>query len=162
MMPEERAEPVIAADQVAALPSRSGRPPGVWGELAVEGDDVVALFSGWRRILAARRRLCVPGSSVVGIAHDPAARSHVRTGLRRSHRQRFGVMRVGAYHGFDGWSFWSVGVGRNAVVMECSGERYRFVVVEVADPARTVRTITSALGLGRRGKELPPPSHPKQ
>jgi hypothetical protein len=48
------------------------------------------------------------------------------------------------YHGIDGWSFWSIGMGRNAVLIECSGERFRYVVIEVADPVATVREIRGA------------------
>lgn len=146
------------------IPSRSGRPPAVWGALRVEGDEVVARFSGWRRLVAAKGRLAVPISSVTRVEHDPAARAHISTGLRRRSRHGFGVFRVGAYHGTDGWSFWSIGVGRNAVVVECSGARYRYVVVEVADPVVTVRELRSvcaraggaevagtARGIGGRG-----------
>ncbi len=68
----------------------------------------------------------------------------MKTGLRQWRKHGSGVWRLGVYHGLDGWSFWSIGVGRNAVLIECSGQRFRFVVVEVADPAETVREISAA------------------
>ena len=69
-----------------------------------------------------------------------------KTGFRQWRKHGQGVWRVGIYHGLDGWSFWSIGVGRNAVLIECSGERFRYVVVEVADAAETVREIRTAAG----------------
>jgi hypothetical protein len=110
----------------------------------VESDQVLVRVSGWRRILATRSALSFPVASVVRIEHDPLARAHVKVGLRQWRKHGSGVWRAGVYHGLDGWSFWSIGLGRNAVLIECSGQRFRFVVVEVADPAETVREIRTA------------------
>jgi hypothetical protein len=94
----------------------------------VESDQVLVRVSGWRRILATRSALSFPVASVVRIEHDPLARAHVKVGLRQWRKHGSGVWRV----------------GRNAVLIECSGQRFRFVVVEVADPAETVREIRTA------------------
>jgi uncharacterized protein (TIGR03083 family) len=110
----------------------------------VAEDEVVVQLRGWRRILATKAELRFPLASVVRVEHDPLARLHVRAGLRkRRHGQ--GLWRLGLYHGLDGWSFWSIGLGRNAVLLECSAQRFRYVVVEVADPARTVRDVRAAV-----------------
>ena len=68
----------------------------------------------------------------------------MKTGLRQWRNHGQGVWRIGTYHGLDGWSFWSIGLGRNAVLIECSGERFRYVVIEVADAQHTVSEIRSA------------------
>ena len=116
----------------------------IWGECRVEGDDVVVRVRGWRKILATRGTVRFALSSVVRIEHDPAARAHVKIGLHQWRKHGQGVWRVGTYHGLDGWSFWSIGLGRNAVLFECSGERLRYVVVEVADAEQTVREVRLA------------------
>jgi len=110
----------------------------------VEDDCVVVRISGWRKVLATKGSLRFPLASIVRIDHDPLARARVKIGFRQWRRHGQGVWRVGVYHGLDGWSFWSIGVGRNAVLIECTGERFRFVVVEVEDAARTVREIRTA------------------
>jgi len=120
--------------------------PWVWGECTVDKAEVVVRLKGWRRLLATRSEVRFSLASVTRVEHDPLARAHVRSGLRNWRRHGQGVWRIGIYHGIDGWSFWSIGIGRNAVLMECSGERFRYVVVEVADPARTVREIRAAAG----------------
>jgi len=101
-------------------------------------------LSGWRRVLATKSRLSFSLASITRIEHDPLARAHVRSGLRNWKRHGQGLWRIGVYHGIDGWSFWSIGLGHNAVLIECSGERFRYVVIEVADPVATVREIRAA------------------
>ncbi len=128
----------------------------------MEGDEVVVRLSGWRRLLATSSGFSFPLAAVVRVEHDPLARAHVRSGLRNWRRHGQGVWRMGVYHGFDGWSFWSMGVGRNAVLIECFGERFRYVVVEVADPAATVREIRSAAALVRPGEGGGPDQGPPE
>ncbi|HET9092068.1 MAG TPA: hypothetical protein VFN50_06640 [Acidimicrobiales bacterium] len=140
----------------APLPSRSDRTPKVWGSIRVDGGTVVAELRGWRAVVAMKRSVELPVSSVVRVVHDPACREHVQAKLRKR-AGRSGVVRVGVYHSVDGWSFWSVGMGRNAVVVESVGTRYRFVVIEVADPVAVVDEVARAAGLaGRDGPEVPP------
>lgn len=121
------------------------RAPMIWGECKVEGDDVVVNLRGWRRLLATRGTVRLPLASIVRVDHDPSARAHVKTGLHQWRKHGQGVWRIGSYHGLDGWSFWSIGLGRNAVLIECSGERFRYVVIEVADAQHTVSEIRSAV-----------------
>ena len=133
----------------------------IWGECHVEGDDVVVRLRGWRRVLATRGTVRFALSSLIRIEHDPAARAHVKIGLHQWRKHGQGVWRVGTYHGLDGWSFWSIGLGRNAVLFECSGERLRYVVIEVADAEQTVREIrlaaARATGLLPGGLATSPP-----
>lgn len=139
-----------------------GHTPWVWGELIVEKESVTARLSGWRRVLSTKAAITVPLASVARVEHDPMARAHVRSGLRNWRRHGQGIWRLGVYHGIDGWSFWSIGIGRNAVLIECSGERFRYLVIEVADPQRAVREIRSAAGrlTGRIPGGAPAPPAP--
>ena len=146
--------------EVSSSQSGAGRAPRVWAECHLEGDKVVVRLKGWRSLLATRSSLRFDLASIVRVEHDPLARAHVRSSLRNWRHHGQGLWRLGVYHGFDGWSFWSIGVGRNAVLMECSGERFRYVVVEVADPELTVREILAAaarLGSGASGGAVSAP-----
>jgi len=129
---------------VSSSQSGVGRAPWEWAECHVEGEQVVVRLKGWRSLLATKSSLRFDLASVIHVEHDPLARAHVRSSLRNWRHHGQGLWRLGVYHGFDGWSFWSIGLGRNAVLIECSGERFRYVVVEVADPGRTVREIRAA------------------
>jgi hypothetical protein len=133
---------------VSTLPPRREHPPHVWASVAVEGDEVVVRLDGWRKVVALRGRLAFPASSVSRVEHDPAARVNVPSKLRRR-GGRTGLFRLGTYHSLVGWSFWAVGLARNAVVIECEGTRFRHVVVEVADPAATVAEVRAAADRAR-------------
>jgi hypothetical protein len=128
------------------------RPPRVHALVTVEGDRVVVRVPGWRCLLALRRRLALPLDALVSVAHDPRAREHVAVSNWQTRRHRSGLWRYGTYHCFQGWSFWAIGMGRNAVVLTLTRGRYRYVVVEVADPAATVRAVEAALGARRQGR----------
>lgn len=140
--------PDAGVPAVRPIPARREHPPKVWGRVVVAGDSVVVELSGWRAVWAVKRRLVLPLSSVVDVRADPDARANVRAKLHKR-AGRTGLFRVGSYHSLEGWSFWSVGLARHAVVVECSGARYRYVVVEVADPAATVAELRRAAGLER-------------
>lgn len=134
-------------------PITSNRPPKVWGTLDIEGEELVCRLSGWRAMAAITRTVSVPVSSIVRAERDPAARNHIRAKLRRR-SGRSGLFRVGPYHSLEGWSFWSIGLGQNAVVVECAGVRWRHIVVEVADPQRTVAEIRQAMSVPSPGSFL--------
>lgn len=125
----------------------------MWGTLDAEGDSLVVRLSGWRAAWAVQRTLRVPLSSVVRVAHEPAAHQVVSVGLRHDRRVATRLFKLGSQHGRDGWSFWACGGARNAVIVETTGVRYRFIIVEVADPAAVVEAIRQAAGL--------PPTQPQ-
>lgn len=139
-----------------SLTTRSNKPPKVWGTLGVEGDNIVARLSGWRAVVALMSSVEVPLDTVLTIRHEPSARHLVPAKLRKR-AGRSGLFRVGPYHSLAGWSFWSIGLGRNAVLIESRG-RWRYVVIEVADPKATVRELTEAAGavLKSEGDTTPP------
>lgn len=147
-------------DSPAPLAGSSRKPPKVWGVLEVREETLVAELSGWRAVMAFKQRVEVPLRTVKKVEHDPAARSHIQAKLRKR-AGRNGLFRVGPYHSIQGWSFWSIGLGRNAVVVETNGARWRYIVIEVEDPKATVEQLQAALGASAKaahaGSPPPPP-----
>ena len=150
--------PLDDAGPAAPLDRSSRQPPKVWGALRVEGDAVVVTLSGWRAVWAVQRRLRIPVGVITGVTHEPAVYVIVSTKLRKNRRARSTTFKLGSQHGREGWSFWACGYGRNAVLIETAGFRYRYVVVEVAEPAASVRAIAQASGLA---PPPPPPPTPR-
>jgi len=134
----------------------SRRPPKVWATITIEPDVLVVDLKGWRAVWATKRKLQVPLQAVMAVQHDPGAYVHIRTRLRGQRRAASTTFKLGAQHSRDGWSFWSCGLARNAVVIETVGVRYRFIVLEVADPESVVARVRTAAGI----KEPPPPVAP--
>jgi hypothetical protein len=122
----------------------------------VEAETLVVRLEGWRAIWAAKRTLRVPLHAVVAVRRDPGVYANITTRLRGNRRSHTSMFKLGAYPSVEGWSFWSCGMARNAVVLETVGIRYRFIVVEVADPDSVVTTVRKAAGI-----EAPkPPARP--
>ncbi|MDA8061526.1 MAG: hypothetical protein M0T80_03660 [Actinomycetota bacterium] len=134
----------------------------------VEGGRIVVELRGWRRAFAMQSGVSVPLSDVVSAVPDPFPRGTVGVGPRPPRRREaIGVFRYGTYHGVHGWAFWAIDSGKGSVVVELSAGRYRFLVVEVADPAALAAAIGSAKQALRgtreggheaeEGPALPPP-----
>jgi hypothetical protein len=140
-----RGWPGVDEPAPSLLPARN--PPRVWGTLAVEADTLVVRLEGWRAIWAAKRTLRVPLQALVAVRHDPGVYANITTRLRGNRRSHTSMFKLGAYPSAAGWSFWSCGMARNAVVLETVGLRYRFIVIEVADPQSVVATVGRAAGI---------------
>jgi hypothetical protein len=134
-------------EPVAPTFGPSRRPPKEWARVRVTDDLLVIRLGGWRAVWATTRTLRIPIGAVVAVAHDPAAHQRVNTRLRKTRGSRTALFKLGAHHGRVGWSFWACGLARNAVVIETSGVRYRFVVVEVANPKDVVKAVREGAGI---------------
>lgn len=137
-------------------PPRSGRPPSDWARVTVENDELVVHLGGWRRVLGLSRGVRIPSSAIVSVRFEPSAHSAVPTKIRRNARPRTRLWRLGAYHGWDGWSYWACGLGRHAVVIETTGVRYHYVVIESREPEHVMRVVRQAAGLRGGGDPAPP------
>ena len=115
-------------------------------ELRCEQGRLTVTLSGWRRLVAVQRGFSVPLSAVVAVEADAAPRARVGVGARRrsSRAPSTGLFRYGAYPGAPGWAFWAIDSGSRSVVVELDAGRYRYLVVEVDDPAATVAEIRHA------------------
>jgi hypothetical protein len=134
-------------EPVAPTFGPSRRPPKVWARVEVADEVLVIRLAGWRAVWATQRSLRIPLEAVVAVAHDPAAHQRVNTRLRKIRGSRTALFKLGAHHGRVGWTFWACGLARNAVVIETTGVRYRFVVVEVANPKRVVAAVRLGAGI---------------
>jgi hypothetical protein len=118
-----------------------------WARVEIEGDSLVVRLDGWRAVWAVKRTLRLPVSSVAKVSLESGAYQQISTRLRKTRRPPSLLFKLGSQHGYDGWSFWASGWGSNTVVVEMTGVRYRFLVVEVSDPMRLVKMLREAAGL---------------
>lgn len=101
----------------------------------VTEEALIVQLRGWRRLLAFQRGVRVPWDRIAKVDYEPYPKTRVPTGFRHPrYRQAPGLFRYGSYHGIEGWSFWAVGTGKGALVIECNDGRYRYVVVEAEQP----------------------------
>jgi hypothetical protein len=138
---------------IRPLPPRGDKDQKPWADVSPRDEAIVVTLSGWRLVFAMKRKVVLPYANIVAIEHDPDVYHHVQTRVRLTRRTGNKMFRIGAYHGFSGWSFWSCGIGRNAVVFETTGVQYRYVVVEMPDPQQLARNLRQEVGLTAKPPE---------
>ncbi len=128
-------------------------------EVEIAGGEMRVVVEGFDKVLALRSSIAVPLSHIRGASQDPDALREPH-GLRLMGTSLPGVVAAGSF--YDGeWLFMDVHDPDRAVKIELDHERYKALIVEVADPAATVQAINAAIGqsLGL-GSDSGAPSRP--
>lgn len=109
------------------------------GKLAIE-------VQGWDKLWCMKSRLEFPLEHVIGVrpADDPVG------GLRTLGTHIPGVITAGTFLQEGNRVFWNVRDPAKAIAVDLREERYSKLVVEVADPAETIRALHHAIA-----RELP-------
>lgn len=98
---------------------------------------------GLVRVWALSRGIDCPITSVVDVG--VAATKDLHRGLRLPGTHLPGVMTAGTFRAKDGRSLWMVGRNREVLVIELTGERYRYLVLGVEDPKAASEALRAAL-----------------
>ena len=110
----------------------------------IDGDELIVTIDGADKLWALKSRLTVPLSNVRGATADPGIVKEPK-GWRGPGTHLPGVLVAGTFHQDGEKIFWDVHDGDGAVVIELQGHAYARLIIEVADPADTVRRIEQAL-----------------
>jgi hypothetical protein len=89
----------------------------------------------------------VPLSHIKSVEVKPNPRA-MKRGIRLPGTYWPGKISAGSYWDLDTheWSFWNIRSGKNAIVIELDGERYKRLVLELDDPERVVEMVRRAIG----------------
>lgn len=114
--------------------------------VTVTDGTVVFEPAGWSRVWTLRRRIVVPRDAIRLVRRAPADLvDGWWHGWRLPGTQIPGVIVAGSYYQDGEWTFWDVrGRGRQAIEVQLAGQRYRRLVIDVANPADAVRRIQAA------------------
>ena len=113
--------------------------------LSVRPPTLEVRVQGWHQLWALKRQLHVPLAAVQSVRHDPDAARGFWKGLRLPGTHVPGLIVAGSYYQSGEWTFYDVVKSQNTVVVELKEADYDRLVVEVADPAATVRRLHHAL-----------------
>jgi hypothetical protein len=118
--------------------------------LSVEGDSAVFEVQGWDQLWSLRSRLEIPLAHITGAHWDPEPAMGWFQGLKLAGTDVPNLFRAGTFYQDGGLVFWDVSHPERTVVIDLEHERYKRLVVEVADPLAAVTLITRSIGRAGR------------
>lgn len=120
----------------------------------IDGENLRVDVVGLDKVLALKSSIVVPLVHVRGAALAPDEARSFFHGLRLPGTNIPGIVTAGSF--YDGnWLFFDVHDASKAVKIDLDHEHYAALIVEVADPEATVRTLIDALA-GRSGGNSQP------
>jgi len=114
-------------------------------EIVVSEGSLVLHVKGADKLWALKSSLEIPLQHVAGIRADPSIAHGWWHGLRMPGTNLPGVITAGTFYHDGKRVFWDVHNLENTVVIELRDERYNELIVEVADPNKTVEVVRAAL-----------------
>jgi hypothetical protein len=114
-------------------------------EIVVSEGSLVLHVKGADKLWALKSSLEIPLQHVAGIRADPSVAHGWWHGLRMPGTNLPGVITAGTFYHDGKRVFWDVHNLENTVVIELRDERYNELIVEVADPNKTVEVVRAAL-----------------
>ena len=118
-----------------------GRTARVVTDVGVDRDLVIVSLFSPARLLSLRGKVAFPLDTVISVKSTPNIFSKNGSFSRRLGGVTLPTFfRVGSFRGFrdQGPSFWACFRGENTITFELENFRYRYVVVDVADPQATL------------------------
>jgi hypothetical protein len=118
-------------------------------EIRIEGANAVFEVEGWDKLWSLRSRLEIPVTHIRGAHADPSPAMGWFQGLRLAGTDVPNFFRAGTFYQEGSLVFWDVCDPDRTVVIELEHERYRKLIIEVADPGAAVKLIETAVAANR-------------
>jgi hypothetical protein len=118
-------------------------------QVTINGDRVLFEVEGWDKLWSLRSRLEIPLAHIKGAHPDPDPAMGWFQGLKLAGSDLPNIFRAGTFYQEGGLVFWDVHRPEHALVVDLDHERYRELVIEVADPITTAALINEGLATGR-------------
>ncbi|HXE05419.1 MAG TPA: hypothetical protein VN579_05480 [Bryobacteraceae bacterium] len=115
-------------------------------DLNVADGKLVIRVEGLDKLWALKSCLEIPLEHVAGVLADPEAARGWWHGIKMPGTNIPGVITAGTFLQRGGMVFWDVHNPEKTVVISLRDERYKSLVVEVADPEAAVRLVSRAIG----------------
>jgi hypothetical protein len=113
--------------------------------VTIDGDRIHFDVQGWDKLWALKSQLDIPLAHVQGVRADPEPARGWWHGIRLPGTQIPGLLTAGTFYQSDGIVFYDVHDPENTIVLDLEHEHYKRLVVEVENPAATVRMIELAI-----------------
>jgi hypothetical protein len=116
----------------------------------IEGDRAVFVVEGLHKMWAMRSRLEIPLAHITHVEADPDAAGAWWHGWKVMGTDVPGLFAAGTFYLHGDWVFWDVRDPSRSVVVSLDDERYKQLIVEVADPGEVVDRLRTAVAMRGR------------
>jgi hypothetical protein len=114
-------------------------------DLSVAVGKLILHVRGADKLWALKSSLEIPLTHIAGIRADPTIAHGWWHGIRMPGTNIPGVLTAGTFYHDGQRVFWDVHNPDNTVVIELKDERYKALIVEVAEPQAAVELVKAAL-----------------
>jgi hypothetical protein len=118
-------------------------------DVTTEGDTVVFAVEGLDKLWSFRSRLELPLAHVTAVEHDPEAVGRWWHGVKVLGTDVPGLFAAGTFYYHGELVFWDVRHPEQAIIVSLQHERFKKLIVEVADPHETVTRLRQAIGTNK-------------
>jgi hypothetical protein len=114
--------------------------------VTTEGERVVFVVEGLDKLWSFRSRLELPLAHVTAVEHDPEVVGRWWHGVKVLGTDVPGLFAAGTFYYHGELVFWDVRHSERAIIVSLKHERFKKLIVEVADPTETVSMLRQAIG----------------
>jgi len=114
-------------------------------EITIDGNNIIFEVEGWDKVWSLRSKLTIPLAHIKDAYSDPEPAMGWFDGLKISGTAVPHIFRAGTFYQQGEWVFWDVHDPEKTIVIELEHERYKKLIIEVADPRQEVRKLKAVL-----------------
>ena len=115
-------------------------------DVSIAEDKLIVHVRGTDTLWALKSSLEIPLRHITAVRADPSIARGWYHGIRMPGTNIPGVLTAGTFYEHGQRVFWDVHNPENTIAIELADERYKALIVEVADPQATVEMIRGAIG----------------
>ena len=114
-------------------------------DIAIDGDQAIFEVQGFDKLWALRSRLQLPVAHIVSVEANAEQVGRWWHGAKVFGTDVPGVLAAGTFYYQGELVFWDVHNPANAIILSLDHERYKKLIIEVADPSQAVERLQSAI-----------------
>ena len=114
-------------------------------DVSIAGGVVRFEIEGLDKLWSLKSRLEIPLSHIRGVRLDPEVARGWWHGIKAPGTSLPGVITAGTFYQHGKRVFWDVHDPEHTLIVELADERYDELIIEVADPARTIAALQAGL-----------------
>ena len=119
-------------------------------EITISPEQATFEMQGWDKLWSLHSQLTIPIAHITDAYQDPEPAMGWFEGLKIAGTDVPNIFRAGTFYQHGELVFWDVHHPEKTIVIELAHERYKKLIVEVADPLAEVQKLKAALGVKAR------------